>query len=128
MKHKQPCPNDHPRMLHTESIVIPETLPDSTIRHVAGAGYSSVRGVTILWAPVNQEGYCAAGAVVSEVLLACIQRLEQLNEICDRTMHNEDDLYYGSCIDYLRAAVSSLKNTPQYRSHQPVFNPGESDG
>lgn len=113
---KKPCINDHPRLLQTETIVFQGEGLNKT---QAGAGYSTIRGATIVWAPVDKQGYCVAGAVVSEVLLACIERLEQVMDTCAQTKQSQLDHDYSNALVHLREALKALKDTPEYRNYEP---------
>lgn len=112
--------NDHPRVLHTETVVFEQDIGEGKTRQVAGAGYSTIRGATIVWAPPGKEGYCSSGAVASEVVLACIQRLEQINDACAQTRQSQLDHDYSNALVHLREGLKALKDTPEYRNYEPL--------
>lgn len=116
----KPCGNDHPRVLQTETVVFERDIGDNKTRQDAGAGYSTIRGATIVWAPPGKEGYCLAGAVVSEVLLACIQRLEQIMDTCAQTKQSQLDHDYSNALVHLREGLKALKDTPEYRNYEAL--------
>jgi len=117
---KKICMNDHPRVLQTETVVFEQEIEEGKTRQVAGAGYSTIRGATIVWSPPGKEGYCLAGAVVSEVLLACIERLEQVMDTCAQTKQSQLDHDYSNALVHLREGLKALKDTPEYRNYEPL--------
>lgn len=119
---KKICVDDHPRILHTETVVFQREVEKGRTRQEAGAGYSSIRGATIVWASPDKQGYCSSGAVVSEVLLACAERLEQIIETYAQTRQSEEGYLheYNNSLLHLREALKALKGTPEYRKFESV--------